>query len=392
MAELTDYQRELQQIDRDLAELKEKAFSAPLDVEATTKFVYRVYHRASLTGNFAEFDQAEAIIDQAIHAIGTAQDLCLLKANLDFKFHRLAETERDLKLEPSLLKTMQGRALQADIRFQQGNYGEARSEYEKLIDEERTWDNLARLAYWQSKMGDLPGAEKSYDEAVDEITAKEMKSYAWVEVQRGLLDLTHGNFDSAGEHYQRADRAYSGYWFIQEHIAELLGAQGKFDEAAALYEKVVQQVPKPELQQSLGQLYAFMGKPEKADPWFEKALQAYLQSAEQGHVHYYHHLADFYADVRENPAEALKWARKDLELRTNYSTQGAYAWALYLNHQIPDALQAVQQSLSSGAQESGLLATAGIIYKAAGHADEGERYLERAAEMNPKFESFHVHH
>jgi tetratricopeptide (TPR) repeat protein len=392
MSELTDYQRELQQINRDLAEFEGKAFATPINAETITKFVYRLYQRASLTGSFSEFEQAEAAINKAINLLGPTQDICLLKANLDFKFHRLTETKQDLELGPGLLNTMQGRILQADIAFQEGKYVEARNEFEKLIAEERSWDNLARLAYWQSKMGDLPGAEKSYEEAEDEITAKEMKSFAWVEVQRGLLDLTHGRFDDAQDHYMRADRAYSGYWFIHEHIAEVLGALGRFDEAAVLYEKVAQQVPKPELQQALGQLYAFMGQPEKAEPCFEKALRAYLESAERGHVHYYHHLADFFTDVREDPGEALKWAQMDLQLRTNYSTQGAYAWALYLNHRIPEALETIKQALASGARESGLLATAGIIHNAAGLTNEGERYLQLAAEMNPKFESFHVHH
>jgi tetratricopeptide (TPR) repeat protein len=392
MSELTDYQRELQQINRDLAEFEGQAFSTPLNAETITKFVYRLYQRASLTGSFSEFEQAEAAIGKAINLLGPTQDICLLKANLDFKFHRLTKTKQDLELGPGLLNTMQGRVLQADIAFQEGKYLEARNEFEKLIQEERSWDNLARLAYVQSKIGDLAGAEKSYEEAEDEITAKEMKSFAWVELQRGLLDLTHGRFDAAWEHYQRADRAYSGYWFIHEHIAEVLGAQRRFEESAALYEKVIQQVPKPELQQALGELYTFMGKPEKAEPWFEKALQAYLESAQRGHVHYYHHLADFYADVRQDPGEALKWARMDLQLRANYSTQAAFAWALYLNQQIPEAMDTITQALSSGVHESGLFATAGIILNAAGHSQEGERYLQLAAELNPEFESFHVHH
>lgn len=392
MRELTDYERELKLIDRDLLQMESSAFSSTLDVENTTKFVYRLYHRASLSGNFNQFEQAGVAIDKAMGVLGPAQDLCLLKANLDFKFHRLKETEQALQRGPGLLNTMQGRALQADIAFQQGKYDEARSGYEKLIEEERTWDNLARLAHLQSKIGELADAEKSYEEAEDEITAKEMKSFAWVELQRGLLDLTHGRFDEAWQHYRRADQAYSGYWFIHEHIAELLGAQGRFDEAAMLYEKVVQQVPKPELQQSLGQLYVFMGKPEKAEPWFEKALQVYLESAERGHVHYYHHLVDFYSDVREDPGEALKWARKDIELRENFSTQAALAWALYLNHQIPEAVETITRALASGVKESGIFATAGIIYKAAGRESEGERYLQMSAHLNPQWQTFHVHH
>ncbi len=389
---LTDYDRELAQINREISELQRNAYSTRIDAETTTKFVYRLYHRASLSGKFADFEEAEAEIDKAISRIGPAQDLCLLKANLDFKFHRLAQSKRDLSLAPGLVQTFHGRALQADIAFQEGRYDDARGEYELLINEERSWDNLARLAYLRSKMGDLGGAEQLYVEAEDEITAKEMKSFAWVELQRGLLDLTHGHFDQAWDHYSRADRAYSGHWLIDEHVAELLGAQHRFEEAAVLYEKVIERIPKPELQQALGDLYALMGRQERAEPWYEKALEVYLESAGRGYVHYYHHLADFYSDVRGDAGEALKWAHKDLELRNNFSTQAAFAWALYLDHQFQEALEVIGRALSSGVKEAGLFVQAGMIYKAAGRSNEGDGYLRLAAELNPQFHSFHVHH
>lgn len=42
---------------------------------------------------------------------------------------------------------------------------------------------------WNAKMGDRSGADQLYLEAEDEITVKEMRSYAWVELQRGVLDF-----------------------------------------------------------------------------------------------------------------------------------------------------------------------------------------------------------
>ena len=392
MEQVTDYQRELQQIERDIAQLEPQAFSTPLDAETTTKFAYRLYQRASLLGNLSEFEPAAAAIDKALGSLGPAQDLCLLKANLEFKFHRLEETRRALELAPGLLNTAQGRTLDADIAFQQGKYDYAKTQYEKLIEEERSWDNLARLAFLQSKLGEFAVADELYEQAENEITAKEMKSFSWVELQRGLLDLTHGRFEAAAQHYQRANRGYTGHWLVDEHIAELLGAQGKFTESAALYEQVIERVPKPELQQALGELYTFIGRPEQAEPWYNKALQTYMESAKRGHVHYYHHLADFYADVRQDAAEALKWSQMDLQLRENYSTQAAFAWALYLNHRYTEALDTINRALSSGIKEAGVFATAGIIYKAAGRNDEGEQYLHLAAHLNPKHQSFHVHH
>lgn len=391
MKKRTDFEIELERIDQVIGELEAGAFALPIDSERTTKYVYLVYQRASLTGNLAAFDAAEQALKRAIEEIGPASDLYLLKANLDFKFHRLAEVRSDLETGRDLWATMQGRSLRADLDFQEGRYQDAKAGYEAVIREDLTWDNLARLAYLKFKLGDAAGAEQSYIEAEDELTAKEMRHYAWVELQRGVLKLRQGRYDEALAHYDRADRAYSGYWLVDDHKAELLGAQGKYGEAAQLYEQVIARVPRPEFQQALGELYEIMGQSDRAEAWYQKALAAYLESAERGDVHFYHHLTDFYADVREDGAEAVKWARKDIELRRNFSTLAGLAWALYRAGDFAAAFETMNQALSSGAADAHLFFQAATIFQSAGGNGKGERYLQMAEEINPHYRSFHVH-
>jgi tetratricopeptide (TPR) repeat protein len=388
----TDFEIELEQIQRNIAELTAGARTSSIDAEKITRIAYLLYQHASLTGGGAEFEVTESAINNALRLVGPWPDLCLLKANLDFKFHRLANVKEDLALAPSLASCPPARALQADLDLQEGRYDEAKIGYEKSIEANRSWDNLARLAYYNGKLGDETAAEQLYLEAEDEITAKEMRSYAWVELQRGLLDLAHGRYEDTWAHYRRADEAYSGYWLVDEHVAELLGAEGKFEESISLYEKVVARVPKPELKQAIGEIYSLIGKSSEAESWYEEALVSYLGSAERGHVHYYHHLADFYSDVHEEGGEAIKWARKDLKLRPNFATKTALAWALYRDGQIPDALDLINQALSCGVNDAQVFYKAGMIYLAAGRPREGEKYLQRANQINSRHRNFHVHH
>ena len=387
----TDYEIELERIDQAISELEGSALTLPINSERATKFVYLKYQRASLTGDLTELAAAETALNTAIRELGPAGDLYFLKANLDFKLHRLAAVKQDLKIGRGLAGSLQGRALKADLDFQEGRYDAARTGYEVLINDDLTWDNLARLAWLKFKMGDVAGAEQSYLEAEDELTAKEMRHYAWVELQRGVLDLKHGRFAEARSHYQLAERAYSGYWLVDEHMAELLGAQQKFDEAVALYKRVMARVPRPEFQQALGELYLAMGQPEQAQLWNEQALAAYLESAERGDVHYYHHLADLYADALEDGPEAVKWARLDIELRENFSTQAALAWALYRAGELTEALERMEQALSSGVTDAQIFSQAGMIYQAAGGNGKGEQYRQLAARLNPHHQGFHVH-
>jgi len=387
----TDYQIELARIDQGIAELNGSARMLPIDRVKITKLAYLQYQRASLTGNLAELTTAEHSLDHAIQHLGQDGDLYFLKANIHFKLHRLDDVEQDLAASPDLRQSPPGRALKADLDFQQGRYDGARSEYESLIEEERTWDALARLAYFDFKMGDFNEADRLYDEAVDELTAKEMRHYAWVELQRGVVDLTRGDYEKARKHYQRAERAYSGHWMVDEHFAELLGAEGKSDEAAALYKSVIARVPRPDFQQALGELYLSMGKTADANDCLSSAEAAFLESARCGEVHYYHHLADLYADVFENGAAAVKWAQKDLDLRRNFSTLAAMAWALYRAGEFAKALEMMNESLASGVKDARLFYQAGMIHKAFSPNGKADRYLHMAAAINPNYENFHVH-
>lgn len=390
--QLAGYKEELAGAETDIAKLESQLLRHPSDLETRVRLAYRLFHRASLTGSMAHFGAVESTILETIHTFGPKEDLCLLKANLDFRFHRLAEVRQDLQMSPLLAGRFEGRVLLADLDFQEGRYEAARVALEQLIAENRSWDTLARLAHWKSKLGDIAEADRLYEEAEDDLTAKQMRSYAWLELQRGVLALTHGFYADARKHYRRADAAYPGHWHTDEHFAELLAAEGRFEEAESLFQTVIARAPKPELQQALGELYLFTGRSADAQPWFDRALAIYLESVRCGGVHYFHHLADFYADAREEPAEAVRWARKDIEMRSNFSTQAAMAWALYRNGELSEALQYIRLALSSGVQDAGIFSIAATLFDATGETVESQSHTQAALRINPNHHNFHMHH
>ncbi|HMG33659.1 MAG TPA: hypothetical protein VKM94_06970 [Blastocatellia bacterium] len=391
MVASADFKSELQRLDEELAEVRDRAMAAPPDGEVVIRFAHRLYQRGSLTGDLQELERAERVLDGAIDQGIAGPDVWFLKASLAFNLHRISDARMALAADSNLAGSVQARALMADLDFEEGKYKEAQLGYEHVVEQDRSWDNLARLAHAEAKLGDDAAAEKLFVEAEEELTAKQMRAFAWVELQRGLLHLSRGRHEYARVHYERADRAYPGYWLVCEHIAELTGAEGGYADAATMYEEIVETVPRPEFQQALGELLLLMGESEKAEWFFVKAVTAYLESARRGCVHYYHHLADFFADVREDGEEAVKWARRDLGLRENFSTQAALAWALYRDGRFEEAWASISKSIASGVKDARIFSRAASILLALDKRDEGDKYLEMAVALNPRFQSFHVH-
>lgn len=388
---MTSYPADLTKTRSDIASLKAVVARNPRDPEKRVRLAFRQYHLASLTADERDYTLVEDSILALIQDFGPKEDVCLLKATLDGRFHRIDAVKEAFSLCPALADRVEGRSILADVDFQQGRYEKARVNLEQLISEQPTWENLARLAHWHGKMGDPAKADQLYFHAEDELTAKEMRAFAWLEQERGSLALSRGQILKAREHYERAAVSFPDHWRNHERFAALAAAEENFDVAETLLRSLVARVPKPEAKQALGELLLHLGRTVEAQPWFEAAEAAYLASARNGQVHYYHHLTDFYADAGGTPAEAVRWARLDVALRPNFSTQSALAWALYRNNEWQEGLEWARLALGSGAQDAGIYGTAAALFEAAGNIDESKRHAAIADEINPRGAGLHLH-
>ena len=136
------------------------------------------------------------------------------------------------------------------------------------------------------------------------------------------------------------------------------------------------------------------GKSADAASWLDQAEGGYHASVEAGEAIYFHHLAAFYADSKPNPAEAERWARKDLELRRTPASFDGLAWALYVQGKFQEAAAASHEALAVGAQtgsDAHVLYHTGVILMRAGEITPGREILRRAYEINPAVGAFHIH-
>lgn len=312
----TDYETELAGIDRNIAQIESDFDAGRIDRNKIIKWVYYLYSRASLSGDFEGFKKAELAIDNALEMLGPVEALRLFKMNLDFKLHRLAAAKAELEALAETSKHSEIEVLRADIALQEGHYPQAQEAYEKLVAENPRWDNLARLAYYESKTGSPEEADRLYTEAQEKLSVKEMRSFAWLEMQRGLVDLDYKRYRDALEHYKRANRAYSGYWLIEEHMAEAMNLLGDTDAAAGLYRDIIEKTHNPEFISALAAIVRTSDPAvsdllyQQADELFEKRYQLFPEAAGG-------HFVKYLLQRGVDDPRLLAYAERNHEIRPN---------------------------------------------------------------------------
>jgi tetratricopeptide (TPR) repeat protein len=302
-----------------------------------------------------------AAVDRAVGRFPRWPDLRLLRATVALALHQPGVARAALDAVPGLTEQPAGRVLAADLALFCGDYRTAAEAYRTAAREEPLWDTTARMAALAVATGRFAEADDHYAAAEDEITVKQMRSFAWVRVQRGDLALALGDHERAARFLADADAAYGGWWYVAAHRAALAAARGQPAEAAAAYQRVLATVDRPEFREALGTAQAAAGEPDAAAESHAAALAAYTRSAGRGEVHYLHHLAAFYADVRPHARTALAWAQQDVALRRTGSSLSLLAWCQHRAGRTADALATLDEAFALGAGDPLLQARAQAI-------------------------------
>lgn len=385
---LSHYEHDLSEVNRRLAEPSVEVAPRP----PGTARAALLAEKAFLTEDAADLTRAREAVEALINPAEPFAPFVALHVKLLLQLHQTNQATKEVTwLETNAPLYPEVTGLRTDLLIESGEFTAARTLCETELKKRREWPMLARLAQVNTLVGRAREADALYQEAEGTLTVKQMRVLAWVEVQRGRLAASHGKWDEAEAHYLSAEQAYAGLWSVAAGRAEAAGAQGRYAEAIALYEKLAERTGRPELFQALGDLYRFSGNAEEAKTWQERALVGYRASADRGEVLYFHHLAEFYADVRGDGEVATTWARRDWELRPGPRTRQSLAWALYRKGAISDALKEINAALSSGLQTAHLFEQAARINAAAGRDDEAKRLWAKAASLNPHYEGFHAH-
>ena len=384
--------------DRTQEFLERKVQADPEDFIAWNQLGNRFLPAQRETGEDTWLDRAAQAATASLKAVPEDSNPggLALQARVDIASHRFADAkERALRLRESQPRKTGPLLLLADALLELGDLEAAA----------RTLDEIASLAdapiELDTRRARLAIARGHHDEARTRFTAARNSTatlapaqpavLAWCELQLGGLAFRTGDWKTAEARYLAALAAMPDWWSALDHLAELRGAEGRTDEAFAIYDKIIARAPRPELLQTVGDLHLFLGNADAARPWHDRALAAYTRAGEQGSVAYFHHLAGFHCDSMPDPKAAVAAARKDLTLRHSAAAHDALAWALYKSGDLPAALAESNLALATGLRDAHVLHHAGMIRISAGDVARGQAALREAVAVNPRFNAFHAH-
>jgi len=376
------YTEVLAEIDRDIAFWSERSEREPRLWLARTRLADEFLRRARLTGDFDDYAAAQQAIARAFDQAPVGAGPFLSRARLHFALHRLDGAESDLQAEQRRV-VMDDRlraaivGMRADLAFHRGQYEAALSGYRESLRLHRSVDGLCRLAHYQWKTGDFDGAEATYDAAEGELRGPAPMLRAWFDMQRGLLDLERGRWDEALSHYRNAGEDMSGWWLIDEHIAEVYALRGEREHARAMYIDLVARTGNPEFMSAL----AVLVEDEEGLDWFRRARAAYEQrmavfpEAALGH-------ALEYAILARDP-RAVAWAERNHRLRSGGEACVLLARAYHSVGADERARDVIETVLATPYRAATLYAAATTVYDALGDRTRAAASAASARAINP---------
>ena len=294
----------------------------------------------------------------------------------------LAAAERARELEPG---DWWNYGTLADAEIELGDYDRAADAAQRMVDLRPGLPAYTRAAFLRALFGDRAGAIDILGLAVAAGTPQDPETLAWTLVHLGHEHFALADLEAAAAAYTRALAVFPGYYLALGALGRVRAAEGRLDDAVALYRRAVEQIPAPDLVGALGDVYAAAGRADEAERQY--ALVDYMGDvADATRSSYGRQIALFYCDHDRRLAAALRLAEQEAATRGGIYTDDALAWALHKNGRATEAVRAAHRALHLGTEDALLEYHAGAIVAAAGHSRRAVRHLRRALALNPYFD------
>lgn len=348
-----------------------------------------LYHaRGRLTGDVGDYGRALAGLDRALaiypsYAPARTLHALVLQVTHDFA-GALAEAQTLYKEDP---RQAQALATIGDSQLELGDYTGAAKSYRELDTLSPGPAITARLAHLAWLQGDGVQAEKIARRAHDQARAAGTTGpgLGWYDYLAGTIAFQTGDLAEAARWYDAAAADWPDSYLVLAGQGRLAAAEGRTDDAIALYRRAIAVAPQPDALAALGDLYELRGQTKLAEQQYA-TVRVIARLAAVNQQVYNRQLVLFEVNHGTDLPEALRLAEAELVVRKDIYGYDAYAWALLANGRAAEADRAIAQALALGTRDAQLLYHAGLIAQAVGDAARARTLLNDALALNPGFD------
>ncbi len=357
---------------------------APKEAAGYVALASAFMRKAAATGEAGYYARARAAVEQAETLAPDDYQVLRTRAWVLLGLHEFrqarAVAEEAQRREP---RDWWNYGTLTDACVELGDYPAAVAAADRMAELRPGVPSYTRVAFLRTLLGDRAGAIEMLQEATR--MAGDAESRGWTLVHLGLEHWGRGALAPASAAIEEALRATPESYLALAALARVRAAQGRFAEAATLYERATTLVPAPDLVGALGDVYALLGR--TADARQAYALVEFLQqvAASRGAM-FGRQIALFFADHDRRLDVALALARAEARQRQDIYTEDALAWALFKNGMLRQAARASHRARRLGTEDAALHYHAGVIAAALGRPARARRELGLALALNPQFD------
>jgi tetratricopeptide (TPR) repeat protein len=366
---------------RTIAALEQRLADEPGNGVAAARLADALLRQARASGNAGLARQAEAALRTAIAAAPSYEAQRMLGAALAGQHwfrEAIAAAEQARAIEPA---DAWNDGVIGDAHLELGDYEAAFTAFDAMMRKRPSAAAYGRASYARELQGDLEGALRLMQMALDATSAHDPESQAWHHAQLGDLRYQLGQLAESERAYRHALFTFADHPLAVAGLARVDAARGNLTAALAGYATLMASAPAPEYAARMAELEGALGR--TADAARHAAL------AEQGWRHEMPEpaqLARLLAGDAARAGEALAIAEEAAASRRDIFTMDAVAWAALRAGRIGRAVEASRLALRTGTRDRTILYHAAAIAAASGDRDRARLLAARALDGHPTFD------
>jgi tetratricopeptide (TPR) repeat protein len=288
-----------------------------------------LFVRGDLLGRVTDHDRAELVATEAIALSPDSAGARYIRAQLAGRFHRFEEAKA--LLDQALAAGHAVHEIDAEraaLLQATGGYPEALVLRRRLAEDDPGIHTLGALASLLAEMGDWAAAESGYAAALDADEGPSPIPCSQLLFEWGVSAMRRGDLDRAEAILAELAAIMPGHVPGRGHRAEVALARGQLDAALALVRPLLQISDDPEYRGTYAEILAARGDREAVDE-SERAATAYESLLARRPEAYADHAAAFFTGIGNRPQLAVDLASANWRLRDTRRSRRLLAKALH---------------------------------------------------------------